>query len=258
MEPMTMIALGSAVAGGLSSIFGGRSQSAAIAAQNQQAFRNWIAQNNQKAINNAKSQFESAQAFAQQMKRNEAITKAAWEYEWDAKQAVKDSVTFQQGELSKQLQAQRGALVNDILSRGVSKNSGLYAALNMSQSINALRAAKSFEKNAMVQLNNITKQKQSMLQQTTENVFMPNIAMFDDQPIYGDAGAARTAGMVSGLVQIGGAFAGAAIGSMGSTSSSSPSPAQYSDGGLGSSSNVENFSNTPQSVGSVSGNMAIV
>jgi hypothetical protein len=79
-----------------------------------------------------------------------------------------------------------------------------------------------------------------MLQQTTENVFMPNIAMFDDQPIYGDAGAAKKAGMITGLVQIGGAFAGAAIGSMGP--SSSPGP-QYSTGPGTQSTNPGDFNN---------------
>jgi hypothetical protein len=242
MEPMTMIALGSAIAGGVSSIFGGKAQGAAIQAQNQQAMRNWIAQNNQKAVNNAKSQFESAQAFAQQMQRNEAITKAAWEYEWDAKQAVKDSVTFQQGQLSKQLTAQRGALVNGILSRGVSRNSSLYNALTAVQSLNSLKAADSMQKNAMQQLKNVTKQKESMMQQTTANVFMPNISQFDESPILGDAGAAVRGGMISGMLQIGGAVGGMAIGSMGGSSTTSGST-QYSSGSGKSSSNPLDFTN---------------
>lgn len=246
MEPMTMIALGSAIAGGVSSIFGGRSQAAAIQAQNQQAMRNWIAQNNQKAINNARSQFESAQAFAQQMRRNEAITKAAWEYEWDAKQAVKDSVTFQQGQLAKQLTAQRGALVNSVLARGVSKNSSLYNALTAVQSLNALQAASNLQKNALQQLKNVTKQKESMLQQMTENVFMPNIAQFDEAPILGDAGAAARGGMLAGMLQIGGAVGGAAIGSMGGSSTSTTGGGtQYSTGNGGSSSNPLDFNDLP-------------
>ena len=242
MDPMTMIGLGTAIAGGVSSIFGGRSQGAAIQAQNRQAMRNWIAQNNQKAINNAISQFESAQAFAQQMQRNEAITKAAWEYEWDAKQAVKDSVTFQQGQLSKQLTAQRGALVNSILSRGVSKNSSLYNALTAVQSLNSLQSASNMQKNALQQLKNVTKQKESMLQQMTANVFMPNISQFDEAPILGDAGAAVRGGMLAGMLQIGGAIGGAAIGSMGGSSTTSGST-QYSSGSGTSSSNPLDFNN---------------
>lgn len=250
MDPMTMIGLGTAIAGGVSSIFGGRSQGAAIQAQNRQAMRNWIAQNNQKAINNARSQFESAQAFAQQMQRNEAITKAAWEYEWDAKQAVKDSVTFQQGQLSKQLTAQRGALVNSILSRGVSKNSSLYNALTAVQSLNSLQSASNMQKNALQQLKNVTKQKESMLQQMTANVFMPNISQFDEAPILGDAGAAVRGGMLAGMLQIGGAIGGAAIGSMGGAaigsmggSSTTSGSTQYSSGSGTSSSNPLDFNN---------------
>jgi len=64
MEPMTMMAIGSAVAGGLQSIFGGQAQAAAMERQNEQAFQNWIASNTQKTMNNAREQFQSTYAFS--------------------------------------------------------------------------------------------------------------------------------------------------------------------------------------------------
>lgn len=67
------------------------------------------------------------------------------------------------------------------------------------------------------------------MQQITENVFMPNIAQFDEAPILGDASAAVQGGMLAGLLQIGGAVGGAAIGSMGGSSSNTPGGStQYS------------------------------
>ena len=101
MEPMTMMAIGSAVAGGLQSIFGGKAQAAAIKQQNEQALRNWMQANSQKTINNSREQFQSAYQTAQQLKRNSTIMKAAWENQWEAKQALDYRTGYQQSQLSK-------------------------------------------------------------------------------------------------------------------------------------------------------------
>lgn len=216
---MTMLAIGSAFAGGLSSIFGGKAQGAAIRAQNEQAYRNWIQANSQKTFNNAREQFQAAQAFSQQLKRNSAIARSAYETQSLATQALQNTVSFQQNELSKQVRTQQGTLVNALLAKGVSGSSGLMQALALNQTLNALTAAKNLEYNAVLEKQNIDRQTQNALNQQTENVFMPNLQMYDQVPIFGDASAAETGGLVSGLVQIGGAIGGAALSSFGSTPS---------------------------------------
>jgi hypothetical protein len=243
MEPMTMLAIGSAVAGGLSSIFGGQAQGAAIRAQNEQAYRNWIQANSQKTFNNAREQFQVAQAFSQQLKRNSAIARSAYETQSLATQALQNTVSFQQNELSKQVRTQQGTLVNALLAKGISGSSGLMQALALNQTLNALAAAKNLEYNASLEKQNIDRQTKNALNQQTDNVFMPNLQLYDQAPIFGDPSAAETGGLISGLVQIGGAIGGAAISSFGSpsttgtTSTANPndldSPSEYN--------NIENW-----------------
>lgn len=208
---METLAIGSAIAGGLQSIFGGQAQGAAIRAQNEQAYRNWIQANSQKTFNNAREQFQAAQAFAQQLKRNSAIARSAYETQSLATQALKNTVSFQQNELSKQVRTQQGSLVNALLAKGVSGSSGLMQSLALNQTLSALASAKNLEYNAFLEKQNIDRQTQNTLSQQTENIFMPNIQLYDQAPIFGDAGAAEMGGLISGVVQIGGAVAAAGI-----------------------------------------------
>ena len=218
MEPMTMIAIGSAVAGGLSSIFGGKAQGAAIRAQNEQAYRNWIQANSQKTLNNSREQFQSAYLTAQQLKRNSSIMKAAWENEWEAKQALNYRTGFQQNQLAKQLQTQKALLMNSVLNKGISSSSGMYATLALAQSIDSLKNAQMIEYNANEERKNIDRQTSNMMSQQTENIYMPNIQLYDQAPIFGDPSAAETGGLISGLVQIGGAVGAAGLSSFGGPS----------------------------------------
>lgn len=258
---MTMLAIGSAVAGGLSSIFGGKAQGAAIRQQNQQAVRNWIQGNSQVTMNNARQQFQSAYQYEQQLKRNNAIAKAAYSYQYEAKDALGQQTSFQQSELAKQMSNQKSSLMNAILAKGVSSQSGTYGALATMQAINGLKNAVQLEKNRLQQAKNIDTQTGNMLSQQTENIFMPNIQLYNEAPILGDASMAEMGGMISGIVQIGGGILGAGL-SMGSTPSpASPSisapAAGYSTGTPSTiSTSPLNYSNTPQTVGSISGNLA--
>ena len=176
---METLAIGSAIAGGLQSIFGGQAQGAAIRAQNEQAYRNWIQANSQKTFNNAREQFQAAQAFAQQLKRNSAIARSAYETQSLATQALKNTVSFQQNELSKQVRTQQGSLVNALLAKGVSGSSGLMQSLALNQTLSALASAKNLEYNAFLEKQNIDRQTQNTLSQQTENIFMPNIQLYD-------------------------------------------------------------------------------
>lgn len=212
---MTIIGIGSAVAGGLSSIFGGSAQAAAIERQNEQAMRNWVRANSQTTFNNAREHFQSAYNFAQQLKKNNAIAQAAYGYQYEAKQALQNEVSFQQGQLSNQIMQQKASLLNAMTSRGVSSMSGMYGALATMQSLNSLSNAVQLEKNRQAQAKNIDRQTKNMLTQQTENIFMPNIQMYDDAPILGDSSAAAMGGLLSGLVQIGGAVGATAMSTMG-------------------------------------------
>jgi uncharacterized UPF0146 family protein len=217
MEPMTMLAIGSAVAGGVSSIFGGKAQGAAIRRQNEQAMRDWIRGNSQISLNNARDQFQNAYAFAQQLKRNNAIAQAAYGYQYDSKEALNNETSFQQSQLSNQIMQQKASLLNAMSGRGVSSNSGMYGALATMQSLNSLSNAMQLEKNRMAQIKNINQQTQNMLNQQTDNIFMPNIELYNDAPIFGDSSAAESGGMISGLLQIGGALGAAGLEGMKST-----------------------------------------
>lgn len=211
---MTMMAIGTAIAGGVSSIMGGKAQGAAIRRANEQAMRNWIRANSQTTLNNARDQFQNAYAFAQQLKRNNAIAQAAYGYQYDAKEALNAQSSFQQTQLSNQITQQKSALLNAMTNRGISSSSGMYGALATMQGLNSLSNAFQLERNRQEQIKNIDRQTQGMLNEQTENIFMPNIQLYDDAPILGDSAAAESGGMISGLLQIGGAAAAAGISSM--------------------------------------------
>ena len=231
IEPMTVMAIGgliSGIAGGASSIFGGQAQGAAIDAANEQAHRNWIHANTQKTMNNAREQFQSSFMALQQVKRNSAIRQAAWQNEWDAKQALTFNSGYQQKQLATQLQTQKASLMRAILTRGISASSGMYASMATAQALDALQNSALLKRNTLLEKDNIDKQTAAAMAQQTENLFMPNIQLYDESPAFGDADAARTGGMVSGALQIGSSVAGFAVGAMGSSSTTTPSPSSSS------------------------------
>lgn len=225
MDPMTILGIGSAVAGGLQSIFGGKAQGAAIRAQNEQAYRNWIASNSQVTMNNARQHFQTAYQFAEQVKRNAAIAQAAYEYQYEAKEALRQQSSFQQKQLSNQLLAQKSSLMNAISSKGISPTSGMYGALATAQSINSIASAVQLEKNRLQQMSNIDKQTKGMLSQQSSNIFMPNIQGYSDAPSFANPKTAEMGGMLSGLIQIGGAIGAAAIPTQKTTSTPSSNSA---------------------------------
>jgi hypothetical protein len=211
MEPMTMMAIGSAVAGGLQSIFGGQAQSAAIQRQNEQAYRNWIQSNTQKTFNNSREQFQAAYQTLQQLRRNNAIAKAAWETDYDAKQAATFRAGYQQKQLANQLQTQKSSLLNAMITKGISSSSGMYASMATAQALDAIQNASLIKYNSDMEKRNIDQQTKGMLSQQTQNIFMPNIELYDQAPIFGDSSGAATGGFLSGLVQIGGALGAVAL-----------------------------------------------
>jgi hypothetical protein len=230
MEPVTMIMAGSAIAGGLSSIFGGFGQAAQMKAQiqqqlentrveNQRALNGWVRGNNQKAFNNGKEQFDAANKWVQQMKRNQAIDKAAYEYQWDAKQALRFSGIQQQQELSNALERQRGSLFNAIASRGIGTSSGMYASMALAQSLDALQSASTLDYNIKTEMKNIDRETAKMQSQKTSDIFIGNMQQWDDIPILastassdgGAGGMAILGGLIGGGAQIGGAFGGMAL-----------------------------------------------
>lgn len=209
--PMTILGIGSAVAGGLGSIFGGKAQGAQIRAQNQQAMRNWIASNSQKTFNNAREQFQSTYAFEQQLKRNSAIAENAYKYQYEAMDTLKANRTLAQTQMSDALSSQRATLINAVVGKGISSTSGLFGILATSQALDALEKTRQANKAFQQEREEIYKQFKGMMSQQTENIFMPNIQGYDEAPILGDARAAETGGLISGLVQIGSAVAAAGL-----------------------------------------------
>lgn len=216
---MTIIGIGSAIAGGVSSIFGGKAQAAAAEQRNQQAYRNWIQSNTNKTFANAREQFQSAYNFAQQLKRNSAIADAAYRTQFESSQNLRDITTFQQMQLSRQQTQAAASLLNAVNGKNISSSSGLYSTLAIAQTLDALNNSKQIQKNYEIELGNINKQFTSQMSQQTENIFMPNIQGYDQAPMFEDASAAESGGLISGLIQIGGAVGGAAYSTFGSTPS---------------------------------------
>lgn len=208
MDPMTIMGIGSAIAGGIGSIFGSQANSAAAALRNQQAEQRWIQANTQKTINNARSQFQSAYQTAQQLKRNSAIMQSAYRNEFDQRNALKEQLQFQTKELSVNRAIAAGALTNALSARNINQNSGTQQALVRAQLLNAVGNINQIQQNYQVQQKNISKQFQAEMSQMTENIFMPNIELYDAQPIYEDTGYSA----IPGLLQIGAGIAGGVAG----------------------------------------------
>jgi len=205
MDPMTIMAVGSAIASGIQSIAGGQAQAAAIRRQNEQAFRNWITGNTQKTMNNAREQFQSTYAYTQQLKRNNAIAENAYAYQYEAMDNLKYNKMMAQKEMSNALRGNRAALLNSSLTKNISSNSGLYGMLATAQALDAINKSSQANMAIKQEQDQINKQFKGMMSQQTENIFMPNLQLYDDQPIYGDPNAAAIGGTIGGLVQIGGA-----------------------------------------------------
>lgn len=202
-EPMTMLAIGSAIAGGLSSIFGGSAAAAEQDRRNQEAYRNWIASNTQKTYNNAREQFQATYNFQQQLKRNSAIAQAAYRYQADAQNIAKENFSNAQESASRSLLSNSGSLLNAVTAKGVSASSGMYGALATMQALDAVDKSRQLNLAYQQELKAIDRQTNSMFSQQTENIFMPNIQQYDAEPIYGDSSALARGGFISGVLQIG-------------------------------------------------------
>lgn len=189
-------------------IFGGMAQAAAAERQNKQAMQQWVAGNTQKTINNARSQFQAAQQWSNQLKRNEEITKNAYAYSFDARQAALAMRSFKQQQTSNVAMAQRASLLSSVTARGIAGSSGTSTALKNAQAMQLLNENKYQNMEYQNQVKAIQQQEKNMLSQQTENVFMPNIQGYDEQPILQD----------TSMPMIGGAIAGVAGGLQGALS----------------------------------------
>ena len=232
IEPMTVMAIGMAVAGGVQSIFGGKASAAAIRAQNKQAHRNWIQSNTNKVFANSREQFQSAYLFAQQLKRNDAIGDAAYLGQAEATEYTKDMMSNTSKDMARSLQGNAASLQQAISLRGISSQSGSYGALATAQALDALAQAGRLKQGFNQELKNINTQFKSSMSQQTNNIFMPNIQGYDESPLFGNAGAAETAGWISGGLQIGTAIGTAFTPTKSSTSTTSTTtPASTSSSG---------------------------
>lgn len=203
---MTIMAIGSAIAGGVSSIFGAKANAAAAALRNQQAMQQWLAKNTQKTINNSRQQFQAVQSSIQQAKRNSAIAQAAYKNQYNRQSSLSDQINFQKNQMSIDGQIARAAIMNIAAGRNISQNTGTQLSILQSQMLNMISNSNELNKNYQIQRENIQNQFESEMNQQTEQVFMPNLELYDDQPIYEDTGYST----LPGLIQIGAGIAGAA------------------------------------------------
>lgn len=209
---MTIMMAGTAIAGGLTTIFGGNAEAAAAKQRNEALYKNWVANNIKNSIGNAREQFQAAYQFGQQLKRNQAIAEAAYKTQYDAKENLRNITTFQQTQLAKQKAQLSATLKNSVLTRGVSKSSGLYNALAVTQALDALNNSTQIAENHRIQNQNIDKQFSAQLSQQTGNIFMPNVAGYAEGPNFESFDS--TGSMIAGGLQIAGAVGGLGYGAL--------------------------------------------
>lgn len=204
-----IIMLGAAVMQGVSSIMGARAQAAAQRAANDQAHRDWIRSNSQKTMANAREQFQSTIAFTQQMKKNAAISEAAYDYQSEAMQATKTNFMRANRDMSVALRSNQSSLQSAMATRGVSSNSGTHGIMATMQALDAITKSGETQAAYQQEVSNINKQFKGMMSQQTNNIFMPNIQLYDNKPLMSNPGATEAAGMVGGIGQIVGGAAAA-------------------------------------------------
>lgn len=217
---MTIIGIGSAIAGGVGSIFGAKANAAAAELRNQQALQQWISRNTQKTFNNARQQFQATQATIQQAKRNSAIIQAAYKNQFNRQNNIKDQINFQKSQMAVDAQITRALLINAAAGKNIGQNSGTQSALIRSQMLNMIANNNQLQKNYLIQKQDIENQFQSEMAQQTEQVFMPNIELYDAQPIFEDTSYSA----LPGVLQIATGLAGAAYGMSGSGTESGFTP----------------------------------
>jgi len=180
-------------------IFGGMAQSAAAARQNNEAIQQWAAGNTQKTINNARAQFQAAQQWTNQLKRNEQIIKNAYNYSFDAQRAASAMRNYKQQQTSNIAMAQRATLLASVTARGVSGSSGSSTALKNAQAMQLLNENRYQNMEYQNQLKAIKQQEKNMLSQQTDNVFMPNTQGYDAEPILQDTSMPMIGGVLAGV-----------------------------------------------------------
>jgi hypothetical protein len=154
----------------------------------------------------------AAYNFAQQTKRNSAITDSAYRTKTEKTFNLKDVNSFQHRQLANQSTQAAASLMNAMAMKNISVNSGMYANLSIAQNLDLIRNASQLKKNYKTEMQNIDREFRGAMSQKTENIFVPNIRQAPDRPGYEDGSIYSTAGYISGGLQIGGAIAGGIIG----------------------------------------------
>lgn len=209
--PAIILGIGSAIAGGISSISGAAASSAAAALRNKQAQQQWIQSNTQKTINNSRQHFQAVQSTIQQAKRNAAISDAAYRNQFNRQNNLTDQINYQKTQMAVDAQVARAALTNLAAARGIGQKSGTQNAIVRAQMLNMLANNNQLRKNYQLQREDIQNQFSGEMSQRTEQVFMPNIELYDSQPIYENTGYSA----LPGLLQIGAGIAGGVAMGMG-------------------------------------------
>lgn len=206
------VLIGGAIAGGVSTMAQGKAQEAASEQRNQQAYQQWLQNLREVANFNAREQFMSAYNFTQQTKRNAAISSSAYRTRTEKGQNAAEINTFQNTQLSRQATQAGASLLNAVTNKGISANSGLYAALSLAQNIDVINNATQLKKNYQTELQNLDREFRSTMSQRTENIFLPNLRIAGERPIYENSSAYATAGYIAGGAQIAGGIAGGVAG----------------------------------------------
>lgn len=181
---LPLIAMGVGVMGG---IFQGLGANAAARRQEEQARQQWMQGEFQKAINNGKELFRASYMEEQQLNRNAAIQKAAYQGERDALEVNSDQRAFASAEMGNTYRQMQGAIAAKLAQSGI--RGGTASALEFSQSTNFLRKAMQSDKNFKLAEKNIARQRENMMNQQRFDLIMPNLQLPSAKPLGAPSGA---------------------------------------------------------------------
>ena len=188
----------------LSGVMKGMAGSAAANRRNQQAQQQYMQQEMQKAINNGKESFQAIQAEQAQAKRNRGIRKSAWGYQSEATKRLEQDTAFQQRQLSIGLTSAIASNTSSITALQGKRN----VRMEMQNLFNGLSNVTQVEKNFSRQKSDIDGKFESMMNQTTNNAYLPNIQLSGQPPIAESTSMPIIGGIVQGAAGATGQIAG--------------------------------------------------
>ena len=202
-EGMNVAWIGMAMMGAsmASGIFQGIAGSGAASRRNQQAQEQYIQSELQKGIDNGREMFQATQQTIAQDKRNRAIMKNAYGFEYESKNRLKQDESFQQKQLGIAIQSALSSNTAATVASVGSSQGGTAKIMRKQNLINGLSNVSQIKNNFDRQKENVTKQFENMMSQQTLNLYLPNMQLMSQPPISESTTMPIIGGIMGGAAQ---------------------------------------------------------